>query len=142
MPRKLRIAVSVFFGLLTVALCVLWVRSFWRMDLFSRFDTYATTIYSNDGVVGLTHQYSQPVDYVRPMAKSWRVVSTNADGRYPKDFWKSTQHHFVITAPHLVLALVPATIAISPWVRFSLRTLLIAMTWVAVLLGLAAWARR
>ena len=28
MARKLRIAVSVFFGVLTVALCVLWVRSY------------------------------------------------------------------------------------------------------------------
>src|SRR5262245_58990054 len=30
--RRTRIAVSVIFGLLTVALCVLWVRSLWRSD--------------------------------------------------------------------------------------------------------------
>ena len=30
--RRTRIAVSVFFGVLTVALCVLWVRSYWRWD--------------------------------------------------------------------------------------------------------------
>ena len=30
--RRTRIAVSVFFGVLTVALCVLWVRSYWRFD--------------------------------------------------------------------------------------------------------------
>jgi len=33
MARKLRIAVSVFFGLLTVKMCMLWVRSFYWYDL-------------------------------------------------------------------------------------------------------------
>ena len=32
MARELRIAVSVFFGLLTVALCVLWVRSYLEVE--------------------------------------------------------------------------------------------------------------
>ena len=29
--RRLRIAASVFFAVVTVALCVLWVRSYWRV---------------------------------------------------------------------------------------------------------------
>ena len=33
MARTLRIAVSVFFGLLTVALCVLWVQNYWATDV-------------------------------------------------------------------------------------------------------------
>ena len=37
--RRVRIAVSVFFGVLTVAMCVLWVRSyFWRERIV--FGTY------------------------------------------------------------------------------------------------------
>src|SRR5262245_37132843 len=30
--KRARIATSVFFGVLAVALCVLWVRSYWRWD--------------------------------------------------------------------------------------------------------------
>lgn len=33
MVRKLRTAVSMFFGVLTVALCVLWVRSYWLNEV-------------------------------------------------------------------------------------------------------------
>lgn len=36
--RRVHIAASVFFGLLTVALCLLWVRSYWRCDIVSRLD--------------------------------------------------------------------------------------------------------
>jgi hypothetical protein len=56
----------------------------------------------------------------------------------------STQNNFAIMAPHPVLALISATTAVSPWLRrqFSLRTLLIATTLVAVGLGLAVWAAR
>ena len=34
MARNLRIAASVFFALLIVALCVMWVRSYWFWDRF------------------------------------------------------------------------------------------------------------
>jgi hypothetical protein len=46
--------------------------------------------------------------------------------------------NYEITVPYWLLVLMSATPAIAPWVhwRFTLRTLLIAMTLVAVVLGL------
>ncbi len=48
--------------------------------------------------------------------------------------------------PHWIVALVAALVGALPWAlkirRFSLRTLLIATTLVAVVLGLAVWASR
>ena len=53
--RRVRIAVSVFFGVMTVALCVLWVRSYWRLDFVSRIYSHRTTLYSNNGYLQLEH---------------------------------------------------------------------------------------
>jgi hypothetical protein len=45
--------------------------------------------------------------------------------------------------PYWLPCLATATLAIIPWLRrFSLRTLLIAMTLIAVVLGLVIWAAR
>lgn len=45
--------------------------------------------------------------------------------------------------PYWSLVLITPLLAIAPWLRwrFSLRTLLIAMTLLAVMLGLVAWLR-
>ncbi len=48
---RLRIAVSVFFGVLAVALCVLWVRSYWHSDVLLTASNYDATIASNNGCV-------------------------------------------------------------------------------------------
>jgi len=56
--------------------------------------------------------------------------------------------HFAIVAPHWAFALVFAFLAFAPWAknigppvpaRFSLRTMFIATTLLAVVLGLAVW---
>jgi hypothetical protein len=52
-----------------------------------------------------------------------------------------------ITAPNWFLAVISATFAVAPWKlrllrRFSLRTLLITTTLVALVLGLVVWATR
>jgi hypothetical protein len=44
MARKLRIAVSVFFRVLTVALCVLWVRSYSTIDIYQRVEPNNNTL--------------------------------------------------------------------------------------------------
>jgi hypothetical protein len=50
-PRTLRIATSAFFGLLTLAICVLWVRSFWQSDYISRQHNGILAFISNHGYV-------------------------------------------------------------------------------------------
>ena len=58
--------------------------------------------------------------------------------------WSIQPNGFSVLLPHWVYAILPAMLAVIPWVwpkRFSLRTLLIATTLVAVVLGLIVWLR-
>lgn len=143
MARNLRIAVSVFFGLLTVALCVLWVRSFWRMDQLFLATTRPAFIVSNNGNIICKVAASQYRWGAVP-SFPWDYKTTTSSGYVLDGFWRSDAIETELSLSHLAMAIFPATIACLPWVRwkFSLRTLLIATTLVAVVLGLAVWASR
>jgi hypothetical protein len=163
MPRKLRIAVSVFFGLLTVALCVLWVRS------FSRYEQLGTqTARDGAAVPTVVESWRGQLWFVWPehgvSATKWFYDSTPPEIYFhttdlsevwrPKDTFGFAMRYapelpvgggrLGVAVPHWFLVAVLIAIAAAPWVRwykrFSLRTLLIATTLVAVLLGLAVWA--
>jgi hypothetical protein len=58
-------------------------------------------------------------------------------------YWLSSTDYGVLV-PHWFLLVLAGTFAALPWLRwrFTLRTLLIATTLVAVVLGLAVWFRR
>jgi hypothetical protein len=58
--------------------------------------------------------------------------------------WNSTSSLRIVAVPHRLLAMIIATIGLASWLRrrFTLRTLLIATTVVAVVLGLIVWAVR
>jgi hypothetical protein len=60
------------------------------------------------------------------------------------DWWSPSL--WMVKAPHLFLMLFPAAMAMGPWIRwsrrFTLRTLLIATTLVAVVLGAIVYAVR
>jgi hypothetical protein len=85
---------------------------------------------------------------------STRVVSVRLDelqvgGENLETGWHSFVCNFgpdglILTLPHWTLALVPVGLAVAPWLRwrFTTRTLLIAITAVAVVLGLIVWAIR
>jgi hypothetical protein len=139
MARKLLIAVSVLFGLATVALCALWVRSFWRLDQVYRSGATIYTLYSSNGAIGFA--ITEPF-YIPPPNDHWEFASANSNGRWPTPFLKSTKLSTTLAVPHVLLAFLPAAIACLPWLRwkFSLRAMLIATTLVAFVLGLAAWA--
>jgi hypothetical protein len=141
MARKLRIAVSVFFGLLTVSLCVLWVRSFWRLDQWDRFNRTFAVLESNYGHLTWHYSYNEHIAF-HGRASQWQYLTGPADGRVPNSFCRFEESGYAIAAPHLVLALVPAAIAIAPWScsRFSVRDLLIAMTMLAIMMGFGVWA--
>lgn len=139
MARKLRIAVSVFFGLVTVALCVLWVRSYEvRDDIIhwngTRFGIHFQSNYGtlSYGRAGTTSGYSAWVvgtGEPHPASQRLRITAAANSWRVYVPFW--------------LLVVVTATVAWAPWIpRFSLRTLLIATTLVAVALGLGIWLVR
>lgn len=89
-----------------------------------------------------------PAGYGRatgPAAVHWTWGSTAANYGIPKELMQVSPDFFGINLPYpyaIAAALIGATM---PWLgfrRFSLSTLLIATTLVAVALGLAAWTAR
>ena len=137
--RKLRIAWSVGCGVLCLLLIALWVRSYWWADdlmlplpnqqhfvihsMQGSTSWYITSginfhgFWTSESVELLTHGLSQPFSIV-----SFDIQIL----RRP------------VLLPHWLLISLFGTLAALPWLRwrFSLRTLLIGMTLVAVALGL------
>ena len=154
--RKLRIAWSVGCGMACVLLIALWVRSYQREDiLFTNVGrlTWIVQIDSWDGRLNLlTHQEDAPssiwlhwqcesLDLHRRYETALREVqvASNSTPDPTFDFARLTRP-FGMSArvPHWSGVLLLFGLAAAPWLRwrFSLRTLLIATTLVAVVLGL------
>jgi hypothetical protein len=143
--RKVRIAFSVLCGIVCVLLIVLWVRSCNTSDtLFGRIDHYRVfSLRSSEGVISLLKAESEVGDWgiysiVHPpgmegrRGPSWRVATTGSPGWF-------------VDAPYWFFVAAFALIGIAFWrppLRFSLRTMLIATTLVAALLGAIVYASR
>jgi hypothetical protein len=116
--RKLRIAWSVLWGVATVLLIVLWVVSHGRLDVVCYQTAPQPTTPSAFHISALPHTF----DLIPSLGK------------------------VLVRIPIWVLVILAATLAAIPsfhWPnRFSLRTLLIATTLVAVVLGLIVWAAK
>lgn len=144
--RRLRIAASVFFALLTAAICVLWVRSYWWSDTihFSAGHSSGGLSESHTGDIVVVHS-DVPDDWLWISEPVYPMLSEP-----PWDTWEFTVDDGMTTIrfPHWFPALAFGILAASLWIplryfaRFSLRTLLIATTLVAVVLGLGVWAAR
>jgi hypothetical protein len=145
MARKLRIAVSVFFGLLTVALAVLWVRSFYWHDRVRApsFNSGGISVASMTGQIRIVRNVS---------LWNWSFETNLIPDGYAAKPWRqrwgfgSNARSSVVVFPHESLIVVFALLTALPWAsptnRFSLRTLLIATTLVAAVLGLGVWLIR
>jgi hypothetical protein len=137
MIRRLRIAASVFFAVLAVLLCVLWVRSYFIRDVISYAD-------NSGNLVGLSLSYGS-IDVMRssPYGMSdlgWEYYSHSVNDN--KDSWELEKMATRLVLPFWPIIVVAASgtcIGFGIGRRFSLRTLLIAVTLVAVLLGLGIW---
>jgi hypothetical protein len=141
--RKLRIAWSVAWGVVAVLICLLWVRSYSHgegllMPLHS-----GTRLGSFRGRLGL-----DPDD--RATHWEWRIEHSqfDLDPNFDWDRWERATPNWIgttqrVMVPHWFSLLVAASLSAAPWLRlrFSLRTLLIATTLVAVMLGLIVWLR-
>jgi hypothetical protein len=146
--RKLRIAWSVVWGILCLLLVVLWVRSYWWVEaLYLPVPRYRAV---GVGII--------PGSLAFDIALSetpWRTVHIPADDwldeRDPPSsrFWGffEVQAKTAVVVPFWFLLVTIASVGTIPWLRqlpyqFSLRTLLIAMTLVAVALGAIVYAVR
>src|SRR4029079_3921590 len=124
--RKLRIAWSVAWGIACLLLIVLWVRSYWRHDLFNMHRSSSQMIFmgSKYGVIGVTDVDESEVTVRQP---GWSTRPSlppheSSTGFNVRIYPKASIAEF----PHWSLLLFMAALASSPWLpwRFSLRTLL------------------
>jgi hypothetical protein len=153
--RKLRIAFSAFFALLTALLVVLWVRSYFTTDAFHwRNQNYSFGCVSAYGEVGIGTSDAQ--DWVWPPHQNVFVQSSAMPNS-----WEPNPRHpylslvgfrlrnylvagpaavmFEFSFPYWFVVLLSPMFAVIPWIcwstRFTLRTLLIAVTVFAVVMG-------
>jgi hypothetical protein len=141
--RKLRIAWSVVWGMLCVLLIAFWVRSYWSHDemAWDISKSLIFTISSHRGELAgqvVTTRLRPPMDltYARRISMgrregaSWKYIDAHSTQIVFFPYW----------CPTLLAAV--AAIATTPLLRwrYSLRTLLIATTLIAVVLGLAVSA--
>ena len=152
--RNLRIAWSVAWGLLAVLLCVLWVRSYSTCDVVGYGLQSSTTLFLETAegrlclarVVAANGGNSDGFDFhtLPPTGvKPWDSdqLSECCGVRY-KVYSTGT---VLIDFPLGYVLALSIVASVVPWIsfrRFSLRTLLIATTLVAVALGLIVWANR
>jgi hypothetical protein len=143
--RYFRILWTVLCGVAAVLLIVLWVRGYWITDCLRRStpSTRYTSVSSEAGSIQVASLPHTPVvmgwDYHRRAslkAPLWRCVLGEFD-------YISYESSWVVTIPFWLPAIGVLAAGVSPAIpwRFSLRTLLIATTLVAVVLGLVMWAR-
>jgi hypothetical protein len=144
--RKLRIAWSVVCAIACVLLIALWVRSYRWSDSVHVPLARETIVNSAAGVIG-TGTFSQQFNTGWRPGWYWRTVPIEDSVRFrnrPQWDYYSDASRLLLEFPHWLLVLIMGALTAAPCIRgrFSLRTLLIATTLVAVVLGLVVWAAR
>jgi hypothetical protein len=161
LPRALRITWTVFCGLACVLLIVLWVRSYWKLDGISghRGSEYVYL----DILMGKFHysRSTQAAGVPSQPTIPWRAFhgpifdtdltprqSETAGSHHILGFgWNVWGNGWEISVALWLPVLISGILAVAPWIRqvkwrFTLRTLLIATTLVAVVLGSAVYTFR
>jgi hypothetical protein len=152
--RGLQIAWSVAWGILCVLLMVLWVRSYYStvfvvgplpnpygsLLIETKQGRVTTCLSYGQGVLsGLNASpwgmHNKPLEEWEPVIPP---LSTRAAFSYVR--WNINHHYLIL--PYWFLTILSGTLAALPWIRsrFSLRTLLIATTLIAVVLGVVVWS--
>ena len=148
---RLKIAWTVFFAVLSVALCVLWLRSYWYIDAII-FDSPWAKAFGGASVVGEIEIGMTPLspnNFVK--FDSHGVIDRSEERAFMHEYSSTicgfgvshgTPETFILI-PHWFAILLVSGIAIGIWKRpywrFSLRTMLIVTTLVAVGFGLAVY---
>jgi hypothetical protein len=154
--RYLRIAFSVTCGIACVLLVVLWVRSFHAKDSMrgciagSKLHMYLSTL-KGEIALSFDEWRGNPHPWIfesKSNLENMSSVLPSVTGKPPLSWlgfrWYFKPNLWAIIFPYWFAVLLPASVASLPWLRwqFSLRTLLIATTLVAVVLGLIVYASR
>jgi hypothetical protein len=145
--RKLRIAGSIVCGIACALLIALWVRSYWRCDSLTRIGSNRiyTQLFSDCGTLCLSRddkEFWRDLYVQRVLEKDrWLYGVRAASNHLPMFGWRLLPGEIFVRLPYWLVLLGCTFIAPVPWLRprFTLRTLLIATTLVAVVLGLIVW---
>jgi hypothetical protein len=144
--RKLRIAWSVGCIIVVLLLCTLWVRSYkWVEVQHGPFiGSWAIVLTSMPGVLGFEITDTSFKPSRREAAEWWTWSLSADDGRPPYrsrvlGYFDYYNQRLDVPCWFAVMLMIVASAA--PWfpLRFSLRTLLIATTLIAVVLGTIVW---
>ncbi len=140
---KLGIAWSVCWGILVVLLIALWVRSYWVADYFQLWRSHAVvslqgTLFIDEKIILETSSTNVSAGLAETNRFLAYSLPTRLFNFYPQGSG--------LAVPYWLIATFAAALAAASWVSwptsFSLRTLLIATTLIAVLLGLIVWTVR
>jgi hypothetical protein len=158
--RYLRIVWSAFFGILCLLLIWLWVRSFTFGDVLYTPVSHTRLSVFGSGRGGISFSPYVPCveDYlgVRYYELRTEAIDEQVKERWNKLPWSArvlrigVLRNGAITSillPHFLFVAMTILAAAAPWIpnwkwRFSIRTLLIFTTVVAVVLGLIVWTSR
>jgi hypothetical protein len=156
--RKLRIACSVACALACVLLIASWVRSYW-VQYRLMYPTTGQAVIEVDSAAGIV--WVQEYDVFPGVKWNRALYQFKLDGQFLAVVNEVRQKTFLgfarfgtnsvisertTVVPYWFLVLVSASLVYAPWLpwssRFGLRTLLIATTLVAVILGAIVYAVR
>jgi hypothetical protein len=151
--RGVRIGTSVFFGLVTVVLVVLWVRSYWYLDYLEAqiVSTHNVTLNITAGVTSISVS-TIPVSNFKIRICDWqagthlrsRITNPVRPSHQFEYYWNRDWKSGHVLFPGWLPALLAAGIAAGCWSpvvgSFSLRILFAITTLVAVVLGAVVWA--
>jgi hypothetical protein len=156
MLRRLRISVSVLFAILAIAACVLWARSYGWVDYLGTnlFGSLRLSVISLDGRLTVSmDQLALPdqafAQWYPADIRDVKMTRADVDDRFSAVAgfgarWSVRPLSTALLLPDWFVALSLAALASVSWPRwkfhFSLRTMLVATTVSAVLLGLIVWA--
>jgi hypothetical protein len=153
--RKLRITWTVCCGIACMLLVVLWVRSYWRTDVVWKHNGRNTYMISSrsSGIMLVTlpgkegtFNWSYETRASNNTRSPVRTPTYSMWGFQYKDETDTLAKILFVPSWFTFLLLAALTVVTSPWklvsCRFSLRTLLIAITAIGVMLGLIVWAVR
>jgi hypothetical protein len=126
---------------------VLWVRSFKSEDRVSgHINSVGVRLYSSRGwIVCFKNNAIGPGQYPWSieLGRDYWLNPNDSRLRFssPASFFGKTATAY-ISIPHWPVIAIAVVLAVAPWLlyRFSLRTLLISMTLIAVALGLVVWS--
>jgi hypothetical protein len=140
--RKLRIAWSVVCGIACVLLIGLWVRSYYVCDSVHVPTWGSMRVGALRGIISIAASRETSMGWTWNAIPTARLMPVLGSG--PTWSFRSEPPYTFLVFPHRLLIAISGMLCIAPWIRwrFTLRTLLIATTLVALVLGVIAWAVR